>query len=448
MRRLGSLPLVLIVAACTSNAPVRTKPIPVGASATKAAGPTLSSLGEPSPTPTPTTTATATPTPGTPSAQPSASATPTPTPSATPTQSGSGSSIGGVVYHNEPPQGTPPPVPPAAGSVSTYAGGASAGYVDAGAMDARFTSPYALAVQGTTAMYVADRGGYRIRRINLATRQVTTVAGSGVSGYRDAIGQQAQFGDVNGIALDANGMLYVADGSNNVIRKIDTSDLGTPNVTTLAGMQGAGGRRDGAGMQALFSNPWAMVVVGRTLYVADADNAQIRTVDLDAATVGTYAGTGTTGGADGAALSTATFTTPRGLALASDHTMYVADAGNHTIRRIDGPDANHPVTTVAGKGSLGFLDADGTNAAFNAPSGLAMGTDGNLYVADTGNHLLRKVDLASSGKTVTTWAGIGLAGFLDGPRASAKFSSPVGLAWLGSGLAIADSGNFRVRLLP
>jgi sugar lactone lactonase YvrE len=187
------------------------------------------------------------------------------------------------------------------------------------------------------------------------------------------------------------------------------------------------------------------VVVGRTLYVADAGNAQIRTVDLDAAMVGTYAGTGTAGGADGAALTTASFTTPKGLALASGNTMYVADAGTHTIRRIDGPDPNHAVTTVAGKGALGFLDADGTNAAFNAPSGLVVGTDGNLYVADTGNHLIRRIDLASAGKTVTTWAGVGVAGFFDGPPSSAKFSTPVGLAWLGSGLVVADSGNFRVR---
>ncbi|MDB5098216.1 MAG: hypothetical protein JWM80_2637 [Cyanobacteria bacterium RYN_339] len=456
MRRVGPLPLILIVAGCMTSTPVRTKAIAVGAAPTKSSGPTLSSVDNKSPSPTPANAASPS---ATAAPQPSATAKPTTKPSGTPTVAPTAqptsntpapsSSVGGVVYNSDPlpsPTPTPVPVPPSAVGVSTYAGRGNQGFIDALAADSEFTQPYALAVQGSAAMFVGDRSGNRVRRIDLATRQVSTVAGSGVAGYHDGIGQQAQFKTMNALTLDAAGNVYVADAGNSVIRKIDMSDPGNPSVSTLAGIAGTPGKRDGAAGQALFSGPWCMTVVGRTLYVADAGNRCVRAIDLDSLNVSTFAGTGTAGTADGPAAN-ATFTSPQGLAVDAASNFYISDAGTHVIRRIDWADGNHAVTTVAGRGSAGNVNADGTNAAFNTPRGVAVGSDGNLYVADTNNHVIRKIDLASAGRTVTTYAGTGTAGFFDGDVASAKFDTPVGLLWAAGGLCVADTNNFRVRLI-
>ena len=173
-----------------------------------------------------------------------------------------------------------------------------------------------------------------------------------------------------------------------------------------------------------------------TLYVADSGNHRIRIIA--GGQVSTLAGDGTAGFLDGPAIS-ARFNGPVGLALGSDGKLYVADAGNHSIRVISGGQ----VTTLAGDGTAGYLDGPATGARFNAPAALAL-DGGDVYIADTGNQRIRLV----AGGKVSTVAGDNTAGYLDGPAGKARFQDPSGLALLGPKmLVIGDRNNCRLRLL-
>ena len=172
------------------------------------------------------------------------------------------------------------------------------------------------------------------------------------------------------------------------------------------------------------------------LYVADSGNHRIRVIA--SGQVSTLAGDGTAGLLDGPAPG-ARFNGPVGLAQSADGTLYVADSGNHCIRVISGG----KVTTVAGDGTAGYLDGPAAGARFNAPAALAL-EGGDIYVADTGNHRIRVI----SGGQVSTLAGDGTAGYLDGPAGQARFRDPSGLALLGPKvLVIGDRNNCRLRLL-
>jgi len=325
-------------------------------------------------------------------------------------------------------------------TVTTIAGSAgTSGTTDATGTAATFTTPNGIVVStDKTTLYVTDASSNTIRRIQLSTGAVTTLAGSaGVSGSTDAIGTAATFNTPHDIATDG-ASLYVTDVLNNTIRKIDISS-GT--VSTLAGKAGVAGTADGQGTAATFNGPLGIACDGTSLYVTDSNSNTIRMIDIATRTVTTLAGTpGAAGSANGTG-ATATFNLPAGIATDGTN-LYVADFNNNMIRTI--AIASKAVTTLAGSTShYGSADGTGANASFYSPIGVA--TDGaNLYVTDKANNIVRKIVISSG--TVTTVAGSPrTAGSSDGVAAGATFNFPVGIATDGTNLYIADAWNSTIR---
>nr|WP_155465673.1 gluconolaconase [Duganella radicis] len=257
--------------------------------------------------------------------------------------------------------------------------------------------------------------------------RVTTVAGDGLPGASNGNGRRTRFADPFGVVLDQEGNLYVADGGdNNSIRKIDLAGVST----LLAG--GAEGYAEGKGGAAAFNTPSGLAIDGAgNLYVADTGNNAIRKVTPDG-TVSTLAGDGMAGDKDGKGAG-AQFNGPLGVAVDADGNVYVADTYNDRIRRI-APDGT--VTTIAGGKRAGKADGAAAQALFDTPTGLAISASGDLYIADTANHAIRK--LARDG-TVST-----IAVAKEDDRDS-LLRSPVGLALTGDGfLYLASSGHGRV----
>ena len=329
-------------------------------------------------------------------------------------------------------------------TVMTLAGGGGpdllgSGYLDGSGTNSAFRRPNGLAVDGSGNVYVADTLNHRIRKVT-PEGLVTTLAGSGNDGFLDGVGTHAAFYAPYGLALDTAGNLFVADTGNQRIRQIRLADT---NVTSLAG-GGAGFTNNGIGANASFRNPWALTADNQGfVYVADNENNQIRRISLADSNVSTLAGSSALGSADGIG-TTATFGLPIGVALGGGNNLFVLDNGNNDpsygkIRVIQLGSSN--VTTLAGGGNS--IDGTGTNASFSGPRGLAIDALGNLYVADTGRQTIRKV--TSSG-VVSTVAGTGLIDYIDGPVAQAAFYDPAGVAVDGSGtIYVADNGNHVIR---
>jgi sugar lactone lactonase YvrE len=326
-----------------------------------------------------------------------------------------------------------------AGVVTTLAGLAgSYGSADGTGSAARFNFPSGVAVDSAGNVYVADEFNDTIRKVTPAG-VVTTLAGlAGNSGSADGTGSAAQFFQPVGVAVDSAGNVYVADGANNTIRKITSAGV----VTTLAGQAGSFGSADGTGTAAQFYNPSGVAVDGAgNVYVADYANHTIRKI-TSAGVVTTLAGlAGSPGNADGTG-SAARFNIPSGVAVDSAGNLYVAEFGNSTIRKVTPAGV---VTTVAGlAGSLGSADGTGSAARFYNPSGVAVDTNGSVYVADYGNHTIRKI---TSAGVVTTLAGLaGSPGSADGTGSAARFNVPTGVAVDSAGnVYVADSGNCTIR---
>ena len=317
------------------------------------------------------------------------------------------------------------------GNVTTYAGDGTAGVLDGPGTTAQFNGPRGVAIDSTN-LYVADFANHRIRQINLATGVVSTLAG-GTQGFLDGTGTAAQFNGPVGLASDGTN-LYVADANNNRIRQVI---IATGVVTTLAG-DGIAAFLDGTGTAAQFSQPFTIALNGGNLYVADANNHRIRQIVIATGVVTTLAGDGTAASLDGTGTA-ARFSVPAGIT--SDGTnLYVTQFGVSDIRQI--VIATGVVTTIAGDGTNGFLDGTGTAARFNRPRDLV--TDGTtLFIVDTGNHRIRRMVIATG--VVTTLAGSGAAGFMDGAGTAAQFSSPFAIAAGSAGLYVADVFNHRVR---
>jgi prepilin-type N-terminal cleavage/methylation domain-containing protein len=262
---------------------------------------------------------------------------------------------------------------------------------------------------------------------------VTTLAGSGTSGFANGSGTSAQFNQPYGVTVDTAGTIYVADAGNNRIRTITSSGV----VSTMAGSWYGFG--DGTGTSTQFASPYGIAVdTAGNVYVADRNNQRIRKI-TGGGVVTTLAGSGTAGFADASGTS-AQFNYPSGIAVDTTGNVYVGDSNNGRIRKIT---ANGVVTTLAGSGAYGFANGTGTSAQFNSPAGVAIDTAGNVYVADTGNHRIRKI---TSGGVVSTLAGSGTPGFADGSGTSAQFYNPYGVAVDASGTVyVADRDNSRIR---
>jgi sugar lactone lactonase YvrE len=255
-------------------------------------------------------------------------------------------------------------------------------------------------------------------------------------GFRDGMGTAAMFNGSIGLAVDAAGNLYVADSVNCMVRKITSAGL----VTTLAG-SGSEGKTNGKGKAAAFSDPYSVAVdASGNVYVADYGNNLIRKI-TSAGVVTTLAGSGVVGSTNGAGTA-ASFHGPTGVAVDASGNVYVGDSGNNLIRKMTPAGL---VSTLAGSaGAAGFRDGIGTAALFKDPSGIAVDTLGNLYVADSGNSLIRKITAAG---VVSTLAGCaGVAGNTNGVGKAALFYGPFGVAVdLSGNVYVADTGNELIR---
>jgi sugar lactone lactonase YvrE len=349
-----------------------------------------------------------------------------PTSAPTPAPAGGGGSSGGG------PAATPEPQ-----EVVTLAGAREAGYADGAGAQARFNFPQALALAPDGALFVADRLNHRIRKV-LPDGTTSTVAGTGAAGFAE--GAMAKFDEPSGLALAADGTLFVADAWNHRIRAVAPD--GT--VSTLAG-SGVPGDADGQGNAAAFDHPGALAVgADGALYVADEYAQTIRRVAMDG-TVTTVAGDGYSKGHLDGPGTDARLTFPVGLAAAADGSLYVAERDACYLRKVDAAGAVstlNPLTNYR----CGFGDGALANAFINNALGLAIAPDGGLLIADTLDGKLRKVDLAAG--QASTLAGSD-PGFHDGARARARFLGPVAVAAAADGtLYVADGHAIRKLLKP
>jgi len=315
-------------------------------------------------------------------------------------------------------------------TITTIAGSpGNAGFAgDSGsAVGSQLNFPFGLAVDKSGALYIADGLNNRVRKVSGGV--ITTVAGNGTAGFTgdNAAATSAELSNPTGVAVDASGNLYIADSGNNVVRKVANGTITTfaGNNSTGAGYSGDTGTATGAQL----NNPVGVAVdASGNVYIADAGNNAVRQVgggNIITAAVG--------------------FTHPDGVAIDSSGNLYVADTVARRIVKFSGG----VYTTVAGTGqpAFGGDDGPGTQAALNAPMGLAVDASGNVYIADTLNGRIRK--LTPSG-TITTIAGTGALYFSGdgGPATQAALYFPRGVAVDQSGnIYIADTANSVIRQL-
>ena len=317
------------------------------------------------------------------------------------------------------------------GDISTVAGTGTAGFSGDGgaATSAQLDNPYGVAVDGASNLYIADDNNNRIRKVD-SSGNISTVAGTGTAGYSGDGGAatSAQLDNPYVVALDGAGNLYIADGGNHRIRKVNSAGV----ISTVAGngMAGFGGD-GGAATSALLNFPIDVApdALGN-LYIAEWVNNRIRKVDSDGV-ISTVAGR-------------EQLSNPQDVALDDSGNLYIADMGNHRIHKVDSAGV---ISTVAGSGTAGFGGDGGaaTAAQLNQPRGVAPDGAGNLYIADSNNQRIRKVD---SDGNISTVAGDGMigSGGDGGPATAARLGYPLGVALDGAGnLYIAESGNNRVR---
>ncbi len=279
----------------------------------------------------------------------------------------------------------------------------------------------------------------------------TTIAGvAGTTGGNDGTNNNARLYNPEGIAVDGEGNLYVADTFNNTIRKI--TPVGTNwIVSTIAGIVGNPGFADGTNLNAQFDTPTAITVdTNGNLYVVDTDNHTIRKLALSGTNwvVSTIAGTSEDPGfTDGTNLA-AQFYYPSGITVDTNGNLYVSDTDNSTIRKLAPVGTNWVVTTIAGSvGNFGSTDGIGTNALFFGIAGITVDTNGNLYVADTDNDTIRKIAPTGTNWVVSTIAGaVQTIGSKDGTNRVTLFNNPSDISVDGMGnLYVADTGNSTIR---
>ena len=328
-------------------------------------------------------------------------------------------------------------------SVRTILGTGVAGY-----SDAQVNNPYGIIFGPDGALYFCDLDNQRIRRFDPKTRTVTTIAGSGEKGYKGDGGPatQAALNMPHEIQFDRAGNLYIAERDNHVIRKVEAKSriISTVAGTGLPGFDGDGG----PGVKARLRQPHSIGLDrDGTLLICDIGNQRIRRLHLDTGIIETYAGTGEAAETpDGAPVSGTPLRGPRTMAIAPDGDLYLALREGNAILRIDR--RTQTLHRIAGTGQQGYAGDGGpaVNATLGGPKGLAY-RPGELFVADTENHVIRRIDLTSL--VITTVLGTGVRG--DGPETSplvCKLSRPHGVLADASGtLYVADSEAHRIRQL-
>jgi sugar lactone lactonase YvrE len=317
-----------------------------------------------------------------------------------------------------------------------------------GSGDRETTTPFGFAVGPDGALYFCEMNGQRVRRLDLATGRATTIAGTGGRGYSGdgGLAVAATLNMPHELQFDADGNLYIADRDSHTIRRVDmkTGIISTAVGTGVAGYSGDGGAARSAQLRA----PHCLAQDGAGgLLICDIGNHRIRRLDLRSGIIETYAGTGEGGlTPEGAPVGGTPLRGPRALARAASGDLYLALREGHAVYRIDA--VRQTLHRLAGTGTRGYSGDGGPalDATLAGPKGLAVGPDQALYIADTENHVIRRVDLQSG--VITTVLGTGELG--DGPEPDprhCRLSRPHGLLVTPDGLLIADSEAHRIRLL-
>lgn len=328
--------------------------------------------------------------------------------------------------------------------VSTLAGSIT-GDAEGIGTAAKFNQPSSLAADAGGNTFVADTKNHRIRRI-AQDGTVSTFAGTGVAGFADGPGATAQFNEPVGLVFGSTGTLFVSDSLNHRIRAITPAG----EVRTYSGVLGEAGFTDGVASAARFSTPWGLGIDAEgALYVADRNNHRIRKVATDGS-VSTLAGTGTAGVTNGAG-NLAQFNQPLGIAVDAAGFAYVTETTSHAIRKV-APDGTTSIF-AGSAATAGFVNGTPAAARFSSPVGLAVDGGGSIFVADKGNHSVRKLtSTIGVGGAVTvnvvTFAGLGTAGTVDGLKPVAQFDSPISvLATSDRGAVVGELTNSTIRLI-
>lgn len=320
--------------------------------------------------------------------------------------------------------------------VSTYAG------TDGTIVSSAFSNVSNQCID-STGLIMYSITSFTINKINMLTNQVTFIAGGGY-GSADGIGAAAQFNNMHSICIDSAGLnLYVTDSNAHTVRKIVIS---TREVTTLAGTAGVSGGANGIGAAASFSTPYGIAIdsSGTYLYVGESQG-RIRRITISTRDVQSYIGNGTLGNVDGIGTN-ATIGSVHGLVIdPTGLNLYAADSARRNIRRIRLSDAQ--TFTIAGDGTNAYLDGIGLAAKFKFPVSITIDSQGlNLYVTDSQVFRIRRIELSNN--NVTTVAGDGTSGYLNGNALSATFSvniAGVTIDPAGLNLYVADGANNRIR---
>ena len=309
--------------------------------------------------------------------------------------------------------------------------------------------PSAIVFDPAGNLYIAETANHDVRKVD-PTGNLTTIAGTGTQGFNGDNGSAsaAELDSPQGLALDTANNLYIADTHNHRIRKLS---LTTGIITTIAGTGAAGFSGDnGPAASAQLDLPTALTLdTNQNLYLADTANHRIRRIDAATGIITTIAGNGTQGYSGDSGLATAaSIDSPTGIAVDAANNLYLADTHNHRIRRIDA--ASGLIATIAGTGIAGYSgdNAAANTAALALPHGLSIDAAGNLYLADTSNNRIRRID-ATTG-LITTVAGNGTQGFSgdNGPATAAALDTPRATAVSPTTLlTLADTGNQRIRQL-
>ena len=328
------------------------------------------------------------------------------------------------------------------GTSSDLAGSTTSGNTNGIGAAARFSFPSDMEFNPSGDLIICDTGNNLIRKITISNNNVTTIAGGAVAGASETNGNgtAASFISPRGIAITPSGVMYIGDIGFCIIRRI----TGVNNtVSTFAGNSTNTGYLDGTGTTARFFNPEGITLnSSNELFVCDRGNHTIRKITTGA-TVSLFAGGGGPSGSINGTGNAARFNHVRSITIDGDGNFYVCDRSNYTIRKITPAGV---VTTLAGlANNTGSSDGVGSSARFSSPQGIKYNPkDNNLYVCDTSNHTIRKVTLDG---IVTTIAGLAnSSGDVNGVGSAIRLKTPTGIAINSLGhLYIADTGNHKIK---